>query len=133
MQPLAFFIKKKERNDLIEKKRAIGDGISRLLTKEELKDYMKSKKATYNDLFQTCIYIKNGLYKWASTLNVTNLRRFLRVRMKILEKLNSDNNNVGILTKFLNKMQIAYKEDSGIIIDESKLIDLYKECRIEVL
>ena len=123
-------INKKKRNDVIANERAIGDEISQLQTKNELMDYMKSKKAVYNDLFPTC---KNGLYKWASTLNALNLRRYLRVREKILEELNSDNNNVGILKKFLNKMKIAYKEDSGIIIDESKLIRLYEECRMEVL
>ena len=99
-------------------------------TKKELMEYMKLKKAAYIALFPTC---KNGLYKWASTLNALNLRRYLRIREKILEELNSDNNNVGILKKFLNKMNIAYKEDAGILIDESTLIRLYLECRTEVL
>ena len=87
-----------------------------------------------------CNYMKSNDRKYPSESefkkienNLIRLRRYLRVREKILEELNSDNNNVGILKKFLNKMKIAYKEDSGIIIDESKLIRLYKECRTEVL
>ena len=59
-------INKKKRNDVIANERAIGDEISQLQTKKELMDYMKSKKAAYNDLFPAC---KNGLYKWASNQN----------------------------------------------------------------
>lgn len=59
-------VNKKKRNDVIANERAIGDEISQLQTKKELMDYMKSKKAAYNDLFPAC---KNGLYKWASNQN----------------------------------------------------------------
>ena len=45
-----------------------------------------------------------------------------------IKELNSDNNNVAILKHFLDKVKVAYKKDSRIAIDESKLIELYENA-----